>query len=61
MNELILEEIVHVPKAKAWEVIVNQFGHVHEWNPNLQGSHFMTVNAIVIWTIRRTSKKELWI
>ncbi|MCG8372602.1 MAG: SRPBCC family protein [Balneolales bacterium] len=41
MSELVLEEIVHVPKAKAWDVLVNQFGHVHEWNPNLQGSHFM--------------------
>jgi len=40
MKQITLEETVNAPKAKVWEVLVTQFGDVHKWNPNLEGSHF---------------------
>ena len=41
MHQIILNEVINVSKDNVWNVLVKQFGDVHKWNPNLQGSHFM--------------------
>ena len=41
MNKTVFEDVIYASKAKAWDVLFNQYGEIHIHNPTMQSSNYM--------------------
>ena len=41
MNKSELREVINASKEKTWEVLFNQYGDIHIYNPTMESSNYM--------------------